>query len=503
LASGLLAVIITMAYRETKQQVKSSEWVLHSRDALSAISDYGAVLKNASNAATDYYTNGTESDVQTYAAAVASTRAALNRLRVVTGDNPVQQHLVGDLAVSTDQAVDLLNKVMDLHRQGMKGPKPLEALTKDSKSTTLALNKTWTAMTADENNLLKERSNQQADASRNALRLELWGGLLAGLLMLAALALFLRESFARLGAQDQLARMNADLEQRIRDRMAEVQYVNQLLMNENAERVAADEKIRHLNSALEQRVVERTSQLEAANKELEAFCYSVSHDLRAPIRHIDGFSKILREDFSAGMDPEALHCLNRIQQATSNMGHLVDDLLNLSRVSRKDFTPQSVNLDDLVEAARVELQPDLAGRNITWRIAALPAVQGDPSLLKQVFVNLLSNAVKFTRQRETAVIEVGQVTSNAEVVLFIRDNGVGFNMKYADKLFGVFQRLHTPEQFEGTGVGLAIVQRIIQKHGGRVWAESEPDRGACFYFTTGAVPASLPESRTEVERIVS
>jgi light-regulated signal transduction histidine kinase (bacteriophytochrome) len=249
-------------------------------------------------------------------------------------------------------------------------------------------------------------------------------------------------------------------------------------------------------------VVERTAQLQAANQELEAFCYSVSHDLRAPLRHIDGFSKILLEDFGRKLDPEATHCLNRIQQSINNMGLLVDGLLNLSRLTRKGLVAQRVSLGELVNAARNELQLDLAGRNITWRVGALPFVQGDPNLLKQVFVNLLANAIKFTRHRDSAVIEISQLEGRDETTILIRDNGVGFNMKYADKLFGVFQRLHTSEQFEGTGIGLATVQRIIQKHGGRVWAESEPERGASFYFSIGIV-ATTASGSWSAERTVS
>jgi light-regulated signal transduction histidine kinase (bacteriophytochrome) len=190
------------------------------------------------------------------------------------------------------------------------------------------------------------------------------------------------------------------------------------------------------------------------------------------------------------LDPEALHCLNHIQQAIHNMGHLVDGLLNLSRLSRKDMSRQRVVLGELVEEARAELEPDIAGRNVSWQIGVLPTVLGDPFLLKQVFVNLLANAIKFTRLREPAVIQVSQQATNGETIIFVRDNGVGFNMKYAEKLFGVFQRLHAPEQFEGTGVGLATVQRISHKHGGRIWAESEPDQGACFFFSLAARPVS-------------
>jgi signal transduction histidine kinase len=220
--------------------------------------------------------------------------------------------------------------------------------------------------------------------------------------------------------------------------------------------------------------------LSASIKELEAFTYSVSHDLRAPLRHISGFSKILTEEFSANLPPDAHHHLERIEEGTRRMGLLVDDLLNLARVGRRDLSPQVAGLKSIVDEAIADLKPDSRGREIEWKVGALPYVECDPGLMKQVFLNLLSNALKFTRPRPRAVIEIGQKEENGLPVLYVRDNGVGFSMKYVDKLFGVFQRLHRAEDFEGTGVGLATVQRIIQKHGGRIWAEAELDKGATF-----------------------
>ena len=226
-------------------------------------------------------------------------------------------------------------------------------------------------------------------------------------------------------------------------------------------------------------------ELAASVQELEAFTYSVSHDLRAPLRHISGFSKILSEEYGSSLAPEAQHHLQRIQDGTHRMGMLVDDLLNLARLGRRDLSLQVAGLKSIADEVIAELGPDCEGRQVEWKIGDLPFVECDPGLIKQVFQNLLSNAVKFTRPRRPAVIEIGQETQAGTLVLFVRDNGVGFNMKYADKLFGVFQRLHRAEDFEGTGVGLATVQRIIQKHGGRIWAQAELDKGATFYFTLG------------------
>ncbi len=225
----------------------------------------------------------------------------------------------------------------------------------------------------------------------------------------------------------------------------------------------------------------KTLELIAANRELESFAYSVSHDLRAPLRHLDGFAELLRKNCYPQLDATGQRYLDKITASAQRMGRLIDDLLAFSRLLRTDVSRTHVSLQGLQDEVRRDLEPDLAGRTVVWRIGHLPDVYGDRSMLRQVFVNLLSNAVKYTRNRAEAVIEIGCAgTTDEEATIFVRDNGAGFEMQYVDKLFGVFQRLHSDE-FEGNGVGLANVRRIVERHGGRVWAEGAVDQGATFY----------------------
>lgn len=259
------------------------------------------------------------------------------------------------------------------------------------------------------------------------------------------------------------------------------QRLEQIELNEAL--VKSEEALREFNETLEVRVAERTFQLTEANKELDAFSYSVSHDLRSPLRHINGFAEILAREYSDHLNGDAKKYISTITDSAKKMGSLIDDLLTFSRTGRSELNKTVLNMNRVIDEAMVQIKPLLAGRTIDWQISQLLGVMGDYNLMLMVWNNLIDNAVKYTRVREKAVIQIGSREETNETVFFIKDNGAGFDMQYAQKLFGVFQRMHSSAAFEGTGIGLANVRRIIVRHGGRTWAEAEEDKGATFYFS--------------------
>jgi signal transduction histidine kinase len=310
------------------------------------------------------------------------------------------------------------------------------------------------------------------------LRLHLSVGVL-GILIILTLAILLAVAFAFALVA--------------RRRLRQVQEVNQKLETEIRERKRVEDEVNQLNTSLENRVAERTQevqeanqQLAAMNKELETFSYSVSHDLRTPLRGIDGWSLALLEDYGGQLDERARGYLDRVRSETQRMGMLIDDLLQLSKVTRADMQRNPVDLAAIASSIAERLRETHPERRIEFRIAPGMTANGDEGLLRIALTNLLSNAVKFTGPRSEARVDFGQIRQNGESAFFIRDNGVGFDMTFANTLFGAFQRLHRASEFPGTGIGLATVQRVVRRHGGRVWAEAEVGKGATFYFTIGS-----------------
>jgi len=255
------------------------------------------------------------------------------------------------------------------------------------------------------------------------------------------------------------------------------------LLTANTELKKAEDDIRKFNEELEQKVIERTAQLEAVNKELEAFSYSVSHDLRAPIRGINGYAQILEEDYADKLDQDGIAVLHSIRKNSKKMGQLIDDLLAFSKLGRKQVSFADINMNNLVNTLKEDFLAEDKEKKIEFNIEILPPAKGDQSLIKQVWINLISNAIKYSKNKSHAPIAIGAYHEGAQVIYYVKDNGAGFDMQYYDKLFGVFQRLHSQEEFEGTGIGLAIVQKIVNRHNGSVWAESRLNKETTFYFS--------------------
>jgi len=280
-------------------------------------------------------------------------------------------------------------------------------------------------------------------------------------------------------AEVEIQRLNAELERRVAERTLELEATNRLKDKLLELREYDQKEIERLN----QHLVRRATELEASNRELEAFAYSASHDLRAPLRCLEGFAGLLLRRVGTDLDETAARYLHAIADSAAKMNRLIEDLLAFSRTSRAEVRSQRVELPPLIREVQQELAPATQNRRIVWTIGVLPAVEADPGLMRVMLTNLLSNAIKFTASRTEACIEVGANTANGDALIFVRDNGVGFDPQYSDKLFGVFQRLHREEEFEGTGIGLATVRRIVHRHGGRIWAEGKVGCGATFYFT--------------------
>jgi signal transduction histidine kinase len=509
---AIFSVLGVLAYLQREQEA-SQQWVRHTQQVQVKSQELSTLLIDGQSSVRGHALTGEARFLAPYERAQARVVPVLGELGRLVADDPEQSRRVQELDPLVRQRMVQLKAVRDLvgeresRHLAVVGSAQVVAEVLQGKVVMDAVRRKIAELQSYEDQLLEQRLVRLRDQ-----RHIVWTILpLSALLALAggwlAASLFASGIATRLGVLAGNARRLA-YRQPMLPPIAGADEINALdrELHRTADLVLENEaRIQQLNRDLQTKVQE----LASTNQDLEAFTYSVAHDLRTPLRHIHGFVSLMVEDYGAQLAGEARTYLEHISRGTANMGRLIDDLLNLSRVGRQQVVPQAVGLGKLVAEVRDQVAQEADGRAVRFRIGELPFVECDAGLMRQVFHNLLANALKFTRPRSEALIEVGVEQRRGTTVLFVRDNGVGFNMKYADKLFGVFQRLHRQEDFEGTGVGLATVQRIVRKHGGDIWAEARLDRGATFYFTLSGLgepqhtlaarppaPGNLPERST-------
>ena len=477
LALAIWLTIGSLLYRHTSEQAQEARWLSHTYDALAKIQELLLRLTDAETARRGFVMSGSDRFLTHYSNAVERATTVFNQLRALTGDNPRQQRTCDALQPLIQQRFAVYSESIAVQLKPETAAAAQLRLTEKGQEIMENIRRLITEMVTAERGLLQQRRSGSESHLRRTQQFAL-AGFFAGSIMLSWVFLLLaRENKRRRDAEEALRKSNEALELSVQKRTAEL--ADALEAHRQAEQA-----IKKLNEELEKRVVERTTQLENANKELEAFSYSVSHDLRAPLRHIDGFAEMLRDDASAVLGERSRRYLETISTSAKRMGALIDDLLVFSRMGRAEMRQTRFGMDRLVKEVLKEMKVELQRRRIEWEIDPLPEAWGDRTMLKQVWLNLLSNAVKYTRPRECAKVQIRCTrTSDRQLQFCVRDNGVGFDMQYSNKLFGVFQRLHHAEQFDGTGIGLANVRRIVHRHGGRTWAEAQVDLGAAFYFT--------------------
>jgi len=477
IAVGFLAAILLkaflffVAYRSSTQFVEWNNLVTRTRAILVALDDFSQSVKNAQVAAIGYYASGGESKLETLSSAESKAHTALARARGLALD-PDLRIKMDAMVPLADRGFDLLRREIQLRQDGQSGPDAIQPIKEETSEASPVLAQILADTVSGENRLLEIRSNEAATAALRARLFETVGGTLALTLMVLMGVLFLRENSIRANTLDRVELLNSDLG-------SAISHVRE----ENSERLAAEAALSKLNADLEERVHLRTKELESANKELEAFCYSVSHDLRAPLRSIDGFSLALLEDCHDCLTEDGKTQLKRVRAATVRMGTLIDDLLDLSRITRSEMHREPVDLSKLAGTIAAEFRGSDPQRDVEFAIAPDLQVKGDLRLIRIALYNLLGNSWKFTSKRDRGRIEFGRTHANGNSSFFVADNGAGFDPAYAARLFGAFQRLHTAADFPGTGVGLATVQRIVHRHGGEIWAVSKLDAGATFFFT--------------------
>ena len=492
LAMVILCAMAVVSYRNTSSVEASRLWSRHSRVVLHRVEAISEGLDRIDAISFDHAETADADQLAAMDRISAETVRTEKDLRMLTADDSSQRQRLDALEPKIQRYLQLLrDAVAPMNGGAARSSAPERAtLSREIASILQQLN-------AEEERLALVR-RQEIDAGLQRTSYLLVFGYASAILLSALCLIILRnEMRARGRVQRELKQAQAELEQRVYERTEDLRAANLALQSQIDERKKAEQQVQLLNASLEMRVEQRTLELTQAVKELDSFCYTVSHDLRAPLRHVDGFSRILESEFSSELSPDARHYLDRIVKAVNQMGRLIDDLLELSRIGRKKLSRKRVSVQELIERLIANYGVSEEGRPVEWRLDPLPEVNCDPGLLEVVYANLIENAVKFTRDARPRVIQLGVLHSAGNPTLFVRDNGVGFDPKYADKLFGVFHRLHRQEDFDGTGIGLATVQRIIQRHGGAIRAESQVGCGATFYFTLGAQPAAMPAPRQE------
>jgi len=477
----LLVLGFSTGIRSTYETRRMNQWVWHTQQVLGEAESVRLIRLRMRNELWFYRATGRDEFRSRYEVDRRKLRESTSRLRELTADNQSQHDEINRIGEVIQQQVTLLDGAMEKAQSAKRTGEPQESTAVIS--TDDELTGMMDGFEKEERRLFGERSGDvQASAMWTREILALTGMLACGALLVAGYYIQ-REVLSRARIEVGLRRARELLGTQLDQKQSELGHTMEDLHEQIEARNQAEEEMRRLNQELEARVARRTKELREMNHELETFNYSVSHDLRAPLRHLDGFSRILEDEFSAELSADAKHYLHRIRLAARQMSELVEDLLRLARFGRQAVKRECLFLNPVIEETITACLQEEAQREIVWNIGTLPEVEVDAGLVRQVFANLIANALKFTRRKKPAAIEIGARVDGREVTLFVKDNGAGFDPRYSDKLFGVFQRLHRQDEFEGTGIGLAIVARIIHKHGGRVWAESAPDQGATFYFT--------------------
>jgi signal transduction histidine kinase len=443
-ALTILLCIGVLSFRSTVRDEQDREWVIHTHLVLEKLQAILIDITQAETAQRGYILTGDANYLLPYQAGLDDVRRDIKDLRRLTSDNFNQLEAIRNLDPLVAWRLAVLAEHMEVRRRsGLLAAAATVATGNNGEKLMNEIRQQMSEMSRSEEQLLNTRLRAATASTAKMKTVIVSGNVLAIAILLLA---------------------------------------GYVIHRETARRNLAEQGLRQVNERLES----RTEELSESVGELESFSYSVAHDLRAPLRHIAGYSNVVLQDYATDLAPEGQRCLVKIVAGAQEMGELVDDLLSLSKIRLQDVSLESTSLDALLSQVREEMRPECSGRNIDWQIGKLSDAKCDPGLMKQVFVNLLSNAVKYTGKRKHAVIQIGQMMEDDRRVIFVRDNGAGFEMQYVGKLFGIFQRLHHKRDFEGTGVGLAIVQRIVRKHGGRIWAKAEVDQGATFFFTLGS-----------------